>query len=406
MGSAGLSVRILYLTQWFEPEPNIIKGLRFVLALQAAGHEVEVVTGFPNYPSGRLHPGYRLRPIQRQALAGVSVTRLWLYPSHDSSSLHRSLNYLSFFGSVLVWLLLRQRRFDLAYVYHPPITVGLAAAVANVIRPLPFVIDIQDLWPDTLAATGMAGARLTGLIGGLCGFVHRRAAAIVVQSDGMRQALAARGVTAGKLAVIRNWAESETLPAPGPRAGDRFVVVYGGNLGRAQGLGAVLEAASQLQSQRPAVLIRLYGDGVEAGALRTQAAALGLSNLEIHPGLPKADIDRVFAGADGLLLHLADDPLFAITIPSKAQAYLAAGRPIVAGVCGEAAELLRESGAAILAPPGDASALAAAIAALADLPREARRRMGERGRNYYLRRLGFRRGVDQTLALLAGTHLA
>ena len=407
MGPAGLSVRILYLTQWFEPEPNIIKGLRFVRALQDAGHQVEVVTGFPNYPSGRLHPGYRLRPIQRQTLEGVSVTRLWLYPSHDSSSLHRSLNYLSFFGSALVWLLLRRRRFDLAYVYHPPITVGLAAAVAGLIRPLPFVLDIQDLWPDTLAATGMAGAaRLTGVIGRLCGFVHRRAAAIVVQSQGMRQALAARGVAAGKLSLIRNWAESEAVPDPTPQAGDRFVVVYGGNLGRAQGLGAVLEAARQLQSQRPAVLIRLYGDGVEAGALRTQAAALGLSNLEIHARLPKADIDRVFAGADCLLLHLADDPLFAITIPSKAQAYLAAGRPIVAGVGGEAEELLRESGAAMLAPPGDAMALAGAIAAMADLPPEARRLMGERGRDYYLRRLGFRRGVDQTLALLTGTHQA
>ena len=247
---------------------------------------------------------------------------------------------------------------------------------------------------------------MTRVVGRLCAFVHRRAAAIVVQSDGMRQALAARGVKAGKLAVIRNWAESETLPAPGPREGDRFIVVYGGNLGRAQGLDAVLDAARRLQSQRPAVLIRLYGDGVEAGALRSQAAALGLSNLEIHPRLPKPDIDRVFASADALLLHLADDPLFAITIPSKAQAYLAMGRPIVAGVSGEAAELLRESGAAMLAAPGDATALADAIATLADLPPEARGRMGERGRDYYLRRLGFRRGVDQTLALLAGTHQA
>src|SRR5580698_11573068 len=112
----GLIMRILYLTQWFEPETHVIKGLKFVRALQAAGHEVTVVTGFPNYPSGRLYPGYRLKPIQRERIDGVDVVRLPLYPSHDTSSFRRSLNYLSFFLSALVYLLIRRRRFDLAYV--------------------------------------------------------------------------------------------------------------------------------------------------------------------------------------------------------------------------------------------------------------------------------------------------
>jgi glycosyltransferase involved in cell wall biosynthesis len=400
-------VRILYLTQWFEPEPNVIKGLKFVRALQDAGRQVEVVTGFPNYPSGRLYPGYRLQPLRRETLEGVSVTRLALYPSHDSSSLRRSLNYLSFFASALAWLLLRRRRFDLAYVYHPPITVGLAAALAGVVRPLPFVLDIQDLWPDTLAATGMPGAgRLTGLVNLLCHFVYRRAAGIVVQSEGMRLALIARGVPSSKLSAIRNWADLEAgEPAdPAPRPQDRFVVVYGGNLGRAQGLGTVLDAAARLQQRRPEVLVRLYGEGIEAAALRAQAGGLGLTNLEFHPRIGKDDIARVFAGADALLLHLADDPLFAVTIPSKTQAYLASGRPIVAGVAGEAAELLGASGAALVAPPGDAEALARAVEALVDMPAEDRRRMGLNGQDYYRRNLAFERGVDRTLELLAGTH--
>lgn len=402
-------MRVLYLTQWFEPETHVIKGLRFVRALKAAGHEVTVVTGFPNYPMGRLYPGYRLKPIQRETMDGVEVVRLALYPSHDSSSVRRSLNYLSFFVSALAYLLLRRRGFDLAYVYHPPITVGLAAAVAGLVRRLPFILDVQDLWPDTLAATGMAGARgLTPLIGALCAFVYGRSSAIVAQSDGIRAAMNARGVPAGKLITIRNWAEVEPASvAPGPPlTPGRFVVVYGGNLGKAQGLGAVLEAAARLQDQRPDILIRLYGDGVEASPLRTQARAMGLRNLEIMPRVGKDEINAVFARADALLVHLADHPLFAITLPSKIQAYLASGRPIAAGIAGEAARLLTESEAAMVAPPGDPGALAQAIAALADTPAEERRRMGCKGRSYYMRHLAFHRGVHRTLSLLDGTHLA
>jgi glycosyltransferase involved in cell wall biosynthesis len=401
-------MRILYLTQWFEPEPHIIKGLKFVRALQAAGHQVTVVTGFPNYPSGRLYPGYRLRPIQRERIEGVDVVRLPLYPSHDSSSLRRSLNYLSFFLSALVYLLVRREAFDRAYVYHPPITVGLATAVAGLVRRLPFILDVQDLWPDTLAATGMAGGRrLTRPVGWLCAFVYRRAEAIVAQSEGIRTALAARGVPTGKLVTIHNWAEAEspTMDQAAPLAPDRFVVVYGGNLGKAQGLGAVLEAAARLKDPRPDILIRLYGDGVEAAALRAQAKALNLRNLEIHPQVGKAEIHEVFARADALLVHLTDHPLFSITVPSKIQAYLATGRPIAAGIAGEAARLLRESGAALVAPPSDPAALARAIAALADMPADTRRRMGMKGRSYYLRNLAFQRGVHRTLSLLDGTHL-
>jgi glycosyltransferase involved in cell wall biosynthesis len=383
--------------------------VKFVRALQAAGHQVTVVTGFPNYPSGRLYPGYRLKLMQRERIDGVDIVRLPLYPSHDTSSVRRSLNYLSFCLSALVYLLLRRERFDLAYVYHPPITVGLAAALAGVVRRLPFILDVQDLWPDSLAATGMAGGRrLTSLVGALCAFVYWRANAIVAQSDGIRTALNTRGVSAEKLITIRNWAEAE----PGdsgqgaPLVPHRFVVVYGGNLGRAQGLQTVVEAAASLRDRRPDILIRLYGDGVEASSLRAQAHALGLQNLEIHPQIGKDEINEVFARADALLVHLADHPLFTITLPSKIQAYLATGRPIAAGIAGEAARLLVESEAAIVAPPGDPAALARAIAALADTPAEARRRMGQKGRTYYQRNLAFQAGLHRTLRVLDGTHLA
>jgi glycosyltransferase involved in cell wall biosynthesis len=404
-------MRIMYLTQWFEPEPNIIKGSAFVGALEEAGHDVTVVTGFPNYPTGKLYPGYRLRSIQRETLQGVNVVRLPLYPSHDSSSLRRSLNFLSFFLSAFAYCLLRRARYDLAYVYHPPITVGLAAALAGKLRRLPFTLDVQDLWPDTVAATGMAGAgKLVRLLGPACDFVYRQAASIIVQSEGMRRTLIERGVPAEKVTTIYNWADVGDLPAAeasatAPEQTGRFTVVYGGNLGRAQALETVVDAAAIIQRERDDIEILLYGHGVNAASLRQRAAEAGVTMLRFLNSLPKHEIVPVFARADALLLHLAGDPLFAITIPSKAQFYLAMGRPIVAGVAGEAAELLDESGAALVVPPCNATALANAICTLADLPFEQRAAMGDRGQRFYRERLSFGSALVRTLDLLRGTYL-
>jgi glycosyltransferase involved in cell wall biosynthesis len=398
-------MRILYLTQWFEPEPNIIKGIAFVRALEAAGHDVTVVTGFPNYPTGKIYPGYRLRLVQHERIEGVRVIRLPLYPSHDTSSLRRSLNFLSFFVSAVFYCLLRGGRYDLAYVYHPPITVGLAAAIGGRLRGLPFVLDIQDLWPDTLAATGLAGAvRLVRPINALCRFVYARARAIVVQSDGMRSALIGRGVPDAKLTVIRNWADAEfatNIAAQAPDV-DRFTIVYGGNLGRAQALETAIDAAAIAARHRPEIELVLYGDGVDAAVLRDRAA--GNKAVRFAGRVQPERIIGVFAAADALLLNLRDDPLFAITIPSKTQFYLAMGRPIVAGVAGEAADLLWRSGAALVAPPGDAAALARILVEIAGLPRDRRDAMGAAGRRFYAENLAFDLAMTRTLGVIAGTN--
>ena len=405
-------MRILYLTQWFEPEPNIVKGTVFVRALMAAGHEVTVVTGFPNYPTGKLYPGYRVRPIMRETIDGVSVVRLPLWPNHDTSSVRRSLNYLSFFLSAFVYCLFCRGRYDLAYVYHPPITVGLAAALAKCIRGLPFVLDVQDLWPDTIAATGMPGAhQLVGPLGVVCAFVYRCASSIVVQSEGFGRALATRGVPEEKLTTILNWADDGFGPGASREtacdgAARPFTVVYGGNLGRAQALETVVDAAAILGRERDDVRIVLYGDGVDEMVLRTRAARSTKTALRFESRVSKTEIVRIFACADALLLHLRDDPLFAITIPSKVQAYLAMGQPIVAAVAGEAARLLQDSGAAVVVPPGDAPALASAIGGLAAMPPERRHAMGGAGRQFYEQRMSFDAGMARTIELLDGIYQA
>ena len=147
-------MRILFIIQWFQPEPTL-KGLPFAQELVKLGHEVEVLTGFPNYPSGKLYPGYRIRFLQKEIIEGIPIIRVPLYPSHDTSGFRRILNYMSYaFSAALIgpWVV---KKFDIAYVYHPPATVGLPAIALRFLRGLRFVYDIQDFWPDCLQATGM-----------------------------------------------------------------------------------------------------------------------------------------------------------------------------------------------------------------------------------------------------------
>ena len=381
--------RILFLTQWFEPEP-IMKGIGFARGLAEAGFEVEVATGFPNYPTGRLAPGYRLKPYASETMEGIQVHRLFLVPSHDASAVGRAANYLSFFLSALVFCLLRGRRYDAIYVYHPPITVGLAAGISGLVTRTPFVLDIQDLWPDSVMASGFSGAQtLGGILGRLCGFVYRRAALIIAQSRAMTDTLVARAVPAEKAVTIFNWADEDAARARGEydvgrlAFEGRFNIVFGGNLGRVQDLETVVRATILAAREVPGIKLTLVGDGMERQRLAALIAEFGTEHLQLVEAVPRTQIGDIFAAADVLILHLLDDPLFAITIPSKVQFYLAMGRPILACVRGEAADIVTGAGAGMATAPQDVEAVAAAMVRMARLSPGQRARMGQLARAAY-----------------------
>lgn len=398
-------MRILFVTQWFEPEPAF-KGATFAAALKAQGHDVEVATGFPNYPGGKLYPGFRIRPYRREVIGGIVTHRLALWPSHNSSSLGRIANYVSFFLTTLIFGLLRGGRYDLVYVYHPPVTPAAAAAIFCAVHRKPLVMEIQDLWPDSVSASGMVGGSVTRILGRVCAFVYRRATMIVPQSDRMLDRLRDRGVPAEKLRRIYNWATysrgaDAALPGTVEDAfRNRFNVVYGGNLGQAQALDGLVDAAVHAGERVPAIHLHLFGNGIERERLAAHIARVGSSQVTLHGPVDRRVMDRIFDRADVLAVQLKRDPLYAITIPSKVQHYLACGRPIVAGLTGEAADLLRSCGAALICPPGDVAALAAAIVQLAEMPADKRNRMGERGRNFYEAELGFDRAIGETLGVM------
>ena len=394
-------IRVLLLTQWFDPEPTF-KGIVFARELMRQGFDVEVVTGFPNYPGGKLYPGYRIKWLQREVIDGVQVTRLPLYPNHDQSAIKRVLNYASFAASALVYGLFMAKRADVMYAYHPPLTVGIAASFIRLFRRIPVVYDIQDMWPDTLRATGMLNnPKALGIVAAVCRWVYRRVDRIVVLSPGFKRLLVERGVPAAKVDVIYNWADEAALAAPtgqlpaafpGP---DRFRILFAGNMGKAQALRAVLDAAALLQAQGSRVCFVMLGGGVELGTLKQQAAQRGLTNVVFLPAVPMAEVGNYLQAADALLVHLRKDPLFEITIPSKTQAYMAAGKPLLMAVDGDAADLVRQSGGGVVAESENAAALAEAADALANTAPQALAAMGKHAQQFYAQHLALAVGVGR-----------
>lgn len=394
-------VRVLLLTQWFDPEPTF-KGLVFARELVRQGFEVEVVTGFPNYPGGRVYPGYRIKWLQREMAEGVQITRVPLYPNHDQSAIKRVLNYASFAASSLIYGLFMAKRADVIYAYHPPLTVGITASLLKLLRRIPVVYDIQDMWPDTLRATGMlSNTKALGLVAAVCRWVYRRVDRIVVLSPGFKGLLVERGVPAVKIDVIYNWADEAALAAPSGQlpaafpAPDRFRILFAGNMGKAQALVAVLDAAALLQTRGSRVCFVLLGGGVERDSLQQQAAQRGLANVVFLSAVPMAEVGTYLQATDALLVHLRKDPLFEITIPSKTQAYMVAGKPLLMAVNGDAADLVRQSGGGVVAESENAAGLAQAADALAHTAPQALATMGVQGKQFYAKHLALAVGVGR-----------
>jgi colanic acid biosynthesis glycosyl transferase WcaI len=406
-------MRILFLTQWFDPEPGAIRGLPLAAWLVERGHTVTVVTGFPNYPSGVVYPGYRQSLWHRERVSGVDIIRVPLYPSRDRSAVRRVANFLSFAASASAIGTALSGPADVAYVYHPPPTVGLAALVQKHLRNVPFVYHIADMWPESVTESGMIGsARAQKLVGRVlsrwCERLYRASGGISVLSPGFRRLLLERGVPSDKVEVIYNWAD-ESIFRPGtpdPALADtlgmsgRFNIVYSGNLGPFQRLDVAIEAAARLR-HLPEIQLVLIGTGQCEEDLRDQAQRLGLDNVHFLGRQEYTDMGGINDLADVLLVSLDDLPFFAATIPSKTQVAMASGKPIVMAARGDAADMVEKAGAGTTCAPADPDALAAAFEAMYRSSPSDLAAMGASGREFYQRELSMERGGERTEAMLA-----
>ena len=285
---------------------------------------------------------------------------------------------------------------DLVYLYDPPPTNGLASLVLKLFRGTPIVHHIADMWPETVIASGMLrGKHLQGFatlaLGKWCKFLYHHASVITVLSPGFKRLLVERGVPAKKVEVIYNWADEQSFcpverdPAMARELGmdARFNIVYAGNMGPVQGLDNILAAARLIQDQ-PRIQIVLAGTGPSEPELRRQAREFGLRNVRFIGQREYAEMPRINALADALLVHLRDLPFLHATIPGKLQVSMASGRPILIAVGGDAADLVRDAGAGLVVEPENPGELARAMIAMSCMPKEQLEELGQRGRAYYL----------------------
>jgi glycosyltransferase involved in cell wall biosynthesis len=384
-------MRTLIVTHYFPPENGApqarLSGLAATWA--ADGDKVTVLTGMPNHPTGVLPPQYRRTVRRRESRDGYRVVRTWLYATPNEGIVRKTLGHLSFMASSVLLGSRACGPADTVVVSSPTFfSVGAAWVLARLKRAR-FVIEVRDLWPAIFVELGvLTNRRVIGLLERLELAAYAAADQVVVVSEGFRYDLVRRGVPPAKVHTIRNGADtSRFIPAaaadPALRAslgagpGD-CLVLYAGTHGISQGLPAIADAAAELAGQP--VRFAFVGDGADKHRLEERVAELGLRNVVLLPGVPNADMPELLAAADICLVPLRRVPLFTTFIPSKMFEYLAAGKAVIGSVEGEAAQILRQAGAAVV-PPEDSAALADAIRALAADPGR-RAGMSQAGRTF------------------------
>jgi glycosyltransferase involved in cell wall biosynthesis len=377
-------MRVLILTQYYAPEP-VDKVVDLARGLCALGHNVQVITGFPCYPYGRTYDGYRQSLYREETVDGALVTRIPQIPDHSKSVWKRALYYVSFAISAMTIGLWRAKRADVILVYQSALPIGLAAWVLSCAKRIPFVLDVVDLWPESVAASGMMKNGLAlRMIRRVASFIYRRANRIHVITEGYRETLIRMGVPPEKIEVIYHWppdgkfdrvAPDREFAASEGLAG-RFNILFAGTMGPCQHLETVVEAAQRLRDV-PEVQFVLAGDGVEYTRLVHLAETLKLDNVRFLGRRSPEDVAKMYALADLLLVHLKSDPMSRVSIPSKTFAYMASGRPLLMAVEGEAGRLVQKHRCGVSIPPSDPEAMSAAIRGVAQTPTEQRGEMGD-----------------------------
>ena len=384
-------MKLLVVTQYFWPEKFLINEL--VKDLQAKGHEITVYTGTPNYPEGKVFNGYGKFCWCTENFDGIKVLRVPLITRGKGGSLRLALNYFSFvlFSCVSVPFLVREK-YDAVFVFEPsPITVCLPAILIKKSKKIPIVLWVQDLWPESLSATGAIKSNfIIEVVRKLVKYIYQNCNLILVQSRAFTPSIKDKGISEEKISYFPNSAEKLYKPIEKKYAEKfdieipaGFRVVFAGNIGAAQSIDTIIDAAFLLKEYTDIQWV-IIGDGRKKEWLENQVQKNRLENTVYLLGQKSiSEMPYYFSAADILLVTLKRDPIFSLTIPSKIQSYLACGKPIVASIDGESARIIEESRAGVSVPAENAEALSHAVIKMHALKKSELDEMGNNGRKYF-----------------------
>lgn len=399
-------MRVLVVSQYFWPENFRINAI--VESLLERGIEVDILTGKPNYPEGKTSSGYSAWGCLQEQWKGASVHRVPLFPRGQNSRLRLTLNYLSFifFGLLSGSWLVRKRQYDVIFVYGlSPILLAIPGLFIGWLKSKKVIIWVQDLWPESLSATGYVRNNIIiGAVRQVVRLIYRHADLLLVQSRAFEAPVRVLASDTPIIYYPNSVDDTFAVPAKSePPAvaglGEGFSVMFAGNIGAAQAVGVIVEAASLLKEHADIHFVVL-GDGSCRAEMLEAAQQRNLNNLHLPGRFPMETMPSFMQKASALLVTLADSPIFAATVPNKVQAYLAAGRPIIACLNGEGARIVAEAGAGLSTPAEDAQALADTILHLYRLSPSEREKMGDNGRRYYQEHFDHEHLVDELIGHL------
>jgi glycosyltransferase involved in cell wall biosynthesis len=411
-------MKILYVSQYFPPEMGAPAARAAELSRHwaAAGHEVTVLTGFPNHPTGVIPPEYRdkfRRLVVREQSEGVSVVRTWLLPFPNRKAHERMLNYSSFCASAASTGLFLSRP-DVVIATSPQLLVGLSGWWLARWKRVPFVFEVRDLWPESLAAVGMgeANSLLHRALAKIAGFLYRHSDQVVVVSPAFEDYLVeCRHVPREKISVIENGVETK-LFSPELFTGEaatrlrrefgaegKLVVSYIGTMGMAHGLETIIAAASQLRDTNPEIVFLMLGEGAEKEHVIALARERGLSNMRFVNQQPREKIPAYICASDVCLVLLKKTDLFKTVIPTKMLEFMSCARPVILGVDGQARTILEEAHGGLVIEPENSDALVKAIRYLA-ANREEARELGQNGRKHIMRRFSRHQTAEKYIRVL------
>lgn len=378
-------MKILVVTQYFWPEEfrinDICKGLK------EAGHEVEILTGLPNYPTGKIFDGYSYFKRGPKEYEGMKIRRVGMVARGKNSSIKLALNYLSFMVSASIRVIsLMFKKYDRIFVFQvSPLTTAIPAIVLSKVKKIPSYIYIQDLWPETFySIVNISNEKIRKVMKNVCNKIYDAFDKLLIASQGYEDILVKEGIEKEKLEYFPQWAEDfYSNKEITEEVRNEFVVTFAGNIGKAQSVDTIIEAANLAKDNKD-IKWQILGDGSEFEYIKSLVNKYSLDeNVKLLGRKPASDMPKYFSSSDALIVTLKDEDILRVTLPAKVQSYMASGKPILAAISGEGNRTIKDSQCGLVGEAEDHTKLYENVIKLFNMSKEERNALGKNGKEYF-----------------------